>query len=431
MGASNPRYEVAIIGASIAGCSAALLFARQGLRVALIERNSNLNAYKKVCTHYIQSSATPTIERLGLAEPIERAGGLRNGFEGWTRWGWIRPPESPENPRPYGYNIRRQTLDPMLRRMAVDTPGVEYFPGESARALVEENGRVTGVKLETADGKSRELCARLVVGADGRHSLIGQLSGLPQTVKRNDRFAYFAYFRDLPLATGNLSQMWFLEPDIAYAFPNDDGTTILATMPHKDRLPEYRRDLEGSFVARFRSLPDAPDLSRAKQISGILGMLDMPNTSRPAARPGLALIGDAATASDPLWGVGCGWAFQSAEWLVEHTAYALNADDPATLDRALGRYRKAHRRALAGHEFVINDFSARKHYNLIERLFFPAAARDPETARHFEAFGSRRIGLGQFLHPRAVLRAARVNLTYRNKSRTRDPGASQTLRQTQ
>ena len=65
------------------------------------------------------------------------------------------------------------------------------------------------------------------------------------------------------------------------------------------------------------ALPDAPDLSEATRESKLLGKLDLPNVSRPAARPGLAFVGDAALASDPLWGVGCGWAFQSAEWLAE------------------------------------------------------------------------------------------------------------------
>jgi 2-polyprenyl-6-methoxyphenol hydroxylase-like FAD-dependent oxidoreductase len=405
MSSADSRYHVAIVGASIAGCSAALFFARAGLKVALIERSPDLNAYKKVCTHYIQSSATPTIERLGLAEPIERAGGIRNGFVGWTRWGWIRAPK----PAPYGYNIRRQVLDPLLRNLAANTPGVTFLPGHSARELLRANGRVTGVRLEAAGGRMADVHSVLTVGADGRNSRIGQLSGLPCKVSPNQRFAYFAHFRDLPLAAGTTSQMWFMEPDVAYTFPNDDGVTLLACMPWKDRLPEFKQDLEGAFFRYFRGLPDFPDLSAARQTTPIMGLLDAPNSFRPAAAPGLAFIGDAALTSDPLWGVGCGWAFQSAEWLAGHTAPALRDGDPARVDRALESYRKAHRSALRGHDFVICDFARRRDYNLIERIFFPASVHDPQTASHFEAFGSRRIGMARFLHPAAVLRALRVN----------------------
>ena len=412
MPSSETPYDVAVVGASIAGSATAILYARHGLRIALVERNPDVKAYKRLCTHFIQSSATPTIQRLGLADSIERAGGIRNGGEFWTRWGWIRPPNTPENPRPWGYSIRRQKLDPLMRDMAINAPGVDYLSGKSARSLLETNGRVTGLQLEASDG-AHALRARLVVGADGRHSTIGQLSGLPQSVKPNNRLAYFTYFHDLPLRSGNISQMWLLEPDTAYAFPNDDGITLLACMPHKDRLGEFKNDLERSFYRFFDSLPDAPALSRAKQLRGFYSMLDMPNGSRCATKPGLALIGDAAMTSDPLWGVGCGWAFQSAEWLVDHTAEALKSGDPVKLDGALERYRKAHRSALAGHQFLICDFSARKEFNALERLFFSASVRDPQTARHFDAFGSRRIGVRAFLDPRAVLRAVRVNLTSR------------------
>jgi 2-polyprenyl-6-methoxyphenol hydroxylase-like FAD-dependent oxidoreductase len=78
------RYDVAIVGASISGCAAAILFGRQGAKVALIERAQDPAAYKKICTHYIQPSATPTIERLGLATAIEMAGGSA------TKWSCLR-----------------------------------------------------------------------------------------------------------------------------------------------------------------------------------------------------------------------------------------------------------------------------------------------------------------------------------------------------
>jgi len=413
MPSNESHYDVAIVGASVAGCSAAILFVRHGFRVALIERNPDVNAYKHVCTHFILSCAIPTIRRLGLSEALECAGAIRNGAVFWTRWGWIRPPDTPDDPRAWGYSIRRSKLDPLLRNMAINSPGVEYFPGESARALLEESGRVTGVELEKAGGAHRSIRVRLVVGADGRQSLIGRLSGLPQTVKPNDRVAFFTYFRDLTLATGKISQMWILEPDMAYAFPNDDDITLVACMPHKGRLPEFKKDLEGSYYRFFESVPDAPPLDRAKQISTFFSMVDMPNMSRPASKPGLALIGDAALASDPVWGVGCGWAFQSAEWLADHTAAALKSGDPARLDGALEKYRKAHRSALAAHHSLICDYSARKKLNLLEKLIFSAAARDSSMARHFENFGNRRISVGEFLTPRALARAAGINLKSR------------------
>jgi flavin-dependent dehydrogenase len=401
------EYDVAVVGASIAGCTAAALFARQGASVALIDRHSDPNAYKVLCTHFIQPSAVPTIERLGLASSIEEAGGIRNGLEMWTRWGWLRPPEDV----PYGYNIRRQTLDPILRGLAIQTPGVEFMPGQSARDLIEVEKRAVGVEVRDRAGQPRKIRSRLVVAADGRDSRIARISGGPPKVAPNNRFLFFAYYRDLPLATGTRSQIWMLEPDTAYAFPNEDGVTLLGCTPSKERLPEFKNDLEGSFVRFFENLPMGPRLSDAERVSKIIGATDLANVSRPAARPGLAFVGDAALWSDPLWAVGCGWAFQSAEWLVEETADALLGD--GDLDRALRRYGKVHRARLAGHHSSIADFSTGRPFNAIERLMFSAAAEDERTLRHFHAFGSRLISVRQFLAPRAIGRALWVNARHR------------------
>ena len=175
------------VGASISGCAAAILFGRKGARVALVERAQDPAAYKKVCTHYIQPSATPTIERLGLATAIEMAGGLRNEVELFTRWGWVLPPRTPLTGRPaYGYNIRRQMLDPIVR--------------------------------------------------------------------------------NLLLKSGSRSQIWFLEPDIAYAFPNDGA-----------KLAKRKADPEAAMQRLFDSLPNGPELGRAERVSPMMGVVEYPN----------------------------------------------------------------------------------------------------------------------------------------------------------
>ena len=114
-------YDVAIVGAGIGGCTAARLFAQRGARVALIEKRPDPAAYKTVCTHFIQSSATPVIERLGLAERLDARGAIHNAVDMWTPYsGWIEQPRDD----PYGYSITRKVLDPLLREMTAETPGV-------------------------------------------------------------------------------------------------------------------------------------------------------------------------------------------------------------------------------------------------------------------------------------------------------------------
>ncbi|HET7573688.1 MAG TPA: NAD(P)/FAD-dependent oxidoreductase, partial [Solirubrobacterales bacterium] len=137
-----------------------------------------------------------------------------------------------------------------------------------------------------------------------------------------------------------------------------------------------------------------------------LGKIDMTNRMRTPTAPGLALVGDAALATDPLFGVGCGWAFQSAEWLSDSVLPALQGTEP--LEQGLDRYRRRHARELKGHAFFVNDYATGRKLNPVERLTFAAAARDPKAAGLFDAFGTRRIRPQEFM-PRVLPRAIAVN----------------------
>jgi 2-polyprenyl-6-methoxyphenol hydroxylase-like FAD-dependent oxidoreductase len=391
---SSDRFDVAVVGASVAGCTAARLFGQAGARVALIERRPDPAAYKVVCTHSILSSAVPTIERLGLGPMLEARGALRTSAAFWTPYGgWLRFPDDAR----LGYGVTRQTLDPMLRELAGGTPGVELLAGRTATRLLGDNGRPAGVEVETSSHQVRAVRARLVVGADGRGSTVARLAGAPGRVRPHNRFFYFAYWRGVRPRTTTI-RAWALDPDGAAQFPNEDDLTVLAVGPHRARLPEFRSDREGAYARMIGALPDAPDLSESERVSDLIGKLDMPNVIRPAARPGLAFVGDAALAADPLFGVGCGWAFQSAEWLVDETAPALNGE--GGLDAALRRYRRKFVRRLGLHHMVISEFASGRRTRACERAVFRAAVTDPEVARALEEVGSRRRQPLRMLDPR-------------------------------
>jgi flavin-dependent dehydrogenase len=414
----NPN-NVAIVGASIAGCAAATFFGRAGARVVLIERDCDPAGYKKLCTHYIQASAVPTLERLGLVSAIEEAGGVRNETEVFTRWGWIVAPASQTIRRPaYGYNIRRSKLDPMLRKVSAQTRGVDFAPGYSVRELLIDRGRFCGVAAHGEGNEQRNFGAKLIIGADGRESRVAELAGLPAKETPNGRIFYFAHYRNLPLAK---SQIWFLDPDVAYAFPNDDGVTLIGAMPARAKATEWKADPEAAMTRLYERLPRAPSLAQGQRMIPYTGFVEYPNLRRPMFKSGLALIGDAALSVDPLWGVGCGWTLQSAEWLAEAVGRAWS--NPAELDRGLAAYAKRHRSELAGHRFLIEDFATGRPLNLIELLTFSAAARDPVCADNFVAFGTRCIGVSQFLRPGAVARAMWVNARHVLAAKRTQPDA--------
>ncbi len=403
------RYDVAIVGASAAGCTAAVLFARRGLKVALIERNTDLNAYKKFCTHSITGVSTPVIQKLGLDKMIEAAGAVRNTPAFNTGLGWVMDPDHGEG---YGYNLRRQTLDPLLRRLAIETTGVSFLPGHSVMDLLREGEQVTGVVVQDNHRKTRhEISAKLVVGADGRHSRVGQLAGAKEVIHANNRFGYFAHYRNLRTKFTEHSQVWFSGQDVLYAFPNDEGVTVVGAILHKRKLENFKQDVEGNLNAVMAALPDGLDLQSAERITTPIGIMDLPNIYRHCTTPGVALIGDALLASDPLWGAGVGWALVSADWLVEYSAPALlNGGD---LGGALRRYRRQHYWNTLSHRFHIDWFSSGRAFNFLEKWYFSAAIKDEVTARKLHAYGARKLTYARLVMPWNVARVLWVNLTRR------------------
>ncbi len=413
---STLSADVAIVGGSLAGCTAARLFAREGLRVALIEKHSDPTAYKRLCGHFIQASATPVLERLGLAEQIEAAGGVRNGADAWTRWGWIEPRPEAGAGREFGFSIRRSKLDPMIRRLALETDGVTYLGGVRAHELLDDGDRITGVVGRDRRGREVHVGASLVVGADGRNSSVAKLAKAPERTRPNNRFCYMAYYTGIDQRRDGQARFWMLDPDVVIAAPNDDGVTLVALFAHKRHLSRFKGDREAAFEELVWAAPGAPVPGQVERISKFVGYTDYTIVSRPPVpRAGLALAGDAALTMDPLFAIGCGWALQSASWLVDAAAPALRGDEP--LERGLRRYRKEHRRRLAGHARVLTDGARGKRPPLPVRTILAAATRDPASARLFERFATRSIPVRRFLAPSAMARAARVNTRHRLTTR--------------
>jgi 2-polyprenyl-6-methoxyphenol hydroxylase-like FAD-dependent oxidoreductase len=411
-------YDAVIVGASLAGSATAILLGRAGARVALVEKQPDPAAFKRICSHYIQSSAVATLARLGVVEEMIDAGAVRSRLRIWTSWGWIVPPAN--SAVPSGINLRREVLDPLVRAHAAQTTGVDLILGATAHDLLREDDRVCGVEVRDRNGHSRSLRAQLVVGADGRDSRVAELAKVRSRTKPHGRFAYGGYFEGPKPAGAPDGSAWMLDPHWAAAFPTDAGLTFYACMPTTDRLPEFRSDPAAAIVEFVAGVPDAPPIRDARLVGSVLGKLEMPNVMRGPTAPGLALVGDAALAIDPLFGVGCGWALQSAEWLADSVTPALLGEQSSLAD-GLRRYRRRHARGLGAHAWMIRDYATGRRINAGERLLFSAASRDARVASAFEAFGSRNIGPAR-LFTAAIPRAVAVNVRHglaRNRTAAR------------
>ena len=372
---TEQSYNVIIVGAGLAGCTAAILYARKGLSVALVERQPTSDSYKQLCTHFLQPGAIPVLKELGIHDEVLAAGGLPSDMHVRTRWGAFTVPHPG---RHRGLNIRRSLLDPLMHKTVSEEKNVDCYWGAKVTDLHRTGHRVTGIITRNRQGQERFLSAPLTVAADGRQSAMAGLAGLPCRETPNERFAHYAYFRGLPRYPDNNVQVWIADEGSGYvaAFPNNDDLTLVSCYVPRSRLADWQGRIEQRYLEFVGQQQEGPDLSQGTRVSDIMGMRKMPSLTRPRTLPGLALTGDAAMAIDPLAGIGCTWAMQSARQLVRCTASTLiNDRSQARLDAALARYRWQHSLRFGPQFFILSRFSRAKPYHPATRWLLKCVAR--------------------------------------------------------
>jgi 2-polyprenyl-6-methoxyphenol hydroxylase-like FAD-dependent oxidoreductase len=174
---SAPEYDVLIVGARVAGASLALLLGERGHRVLMVDRSHFPS--DTMSTHFMSPRAVPLLARLGVLEDVEAA-----GFRRITRTrSYIDDciVEAPAAPG-VGYALapRRDHLDSVLIDHAVKRGGVTFWERTRADGLIEEDGRVVGARVTSPGGRTSDIRARVVVGADGKYSKVAQWVQAPE-----------------------------------------------------------------------------------------------------------------------------------------------------------------------------------------------------------------------------------------------------------
>jgi menaquinone-9 beta-reductase len=338
----HSHYDVVIVGGAVAGCVAALSYARRGLQVAVLERRPSSTDYKMLCTHFIQPVGLPVLKELGLDRTLEASGAVRTKAAFWTRAGWVDPPGgyTAEPATGHAYNIERRVLDPLLRGELLRTERIDLLLGRRVTAI-EKDGDGWKVEAKTAGDEHFSSSARLVVAADGRDSPIAAMLHNQAQSDENQRAAYFGYFVGITPPDLNRSLFLLGDEEMGFLYPLAEGRTLLAAYITRDRAAEWRRrgDLATRILEFMAGFPDLPSLSGAQPASRILGYLSYPNLTRKAVWNGVPFIGDAALSLDPMSGVGCSFAIVSAAMLVEQTWQPLS--DGGDLSPGLARFEAA------------------------------------------------------------------------------------------
>jgi len=293
-----------------------------------------------ISTPLLHAPGVAALQRCGLARPLAASGcppirQYRFDFGPFAIEGAPLPTPSGVD---IAYSPRRVKLDKMLLDAAAEA-GAEVRQNVSVQDLIVEDGRVAGIRAkETADGGAGMTeRASLVIGADGRHSVIAEAVG---SVRYRERPAlnvgYYAYWSNLPVSDWSVR----VSPGRAVGMmPTHDGLTLVLVAAQIADMRDFRLDIEGNYLAELRKVPGFGDWgSAATRETGFSGTT-MPNYYRKPYGPGWALVGDAGYDRDACTAQGITNAFLHAEMLAG--AWLSVQSGQQSFDEAMAGYHSA------------------------------------------------------------------------------------------
>jgi flavin-dependent dehydrogenase len=303
-------YDAIVVGARCAGSPTAMLLARRGYRVLLVDRATFPS--DTTSTHLIHPPGVSSLERWGLLDSV-----IANGLPPIDTYAFDFGPftisGSPGTEEtPVAYAPRRTSLDKLLVDAASEA-GAEVRERFTVESLVVEDGRVVGIRGHAKGGKTVAEHARLVVGADGRYSLVADAVAAEEyNQKPQLQASYYSYWSGLPMS-GRFETA--LRPGLGYAaWPTNDDLTLIIAGRSIAEFDTVRKDIEGTFLETLEIAAPA----FAERVRGATREERFVGTAvrgylRKPFGPGWALVGDAGYNKDFITAQGIHDAFRDAE----------------------------------------------------------------------------------------------------------------------
>ncbi|MEO0444081.1 MAG: NAD(P)/FAD-dependent oxidoreductase [Pseudomonadota bacterium] len=327
-------YDLIIIGARVSGSSTALLSAKAGLKVLLIDRHKFPS--DTLSTNYIHQPGCLRLKRWGVLDKIIASGTpaiptTRFQADDIVIKGGISKDYEQIN----AYAPRRYVLDSIMAEAAKEA-GVELRENCSLLDIKWEDGRCSGVKLRNADKKITTESAALIVGADGMRSTVARLVG--SKITHQDPLltcAYYSFWEglkpDYELYEGKNSWVGAVPTTgsvlVATYFPQNDFNRV-----RKSAMAWHMNAIETTAPNLFKRLKSA------KQSERLWGTGDQQNFFRQATGPGWALVGDAGHHKDSITARGITDALVQSELLVSRVKN--NIHDQPKLNESLQHFAK-------------------------------------------------------------------------------------------
>lgn len=306
---TKTRYDAIVVGARCAGSPTAMLLAREGYRVLAVDRATFPS--DTVSTHLIHPPGVAAMKRWGLLERMTATGcppvhTYVFDFGPFTISGLPGIDEAP-----VAYAPRRTVLDKLLVDAASEA-GVEVREGFTVEEVLIDDDRVRGIRGHAKGGMTATEHAEVVVGADGRHSLVSQAVAPEQYHEKPQlQGSYYGYWSGLPM-DGRFET--YIRPGRGFAaWPTNDGLTVVIVGWPFAEFGRYRDNIEESYTSTLELVPSFADRIRgATRESRLIGTA-VPNFFRKPYGPGWALVGDAGYNKDFITAHGIHDAFRDAE----------------------------------------------------------------------------------------------------------------------
>ncbi len=396
---SQGGYDAIVIGARVAGSPTAMLLARKGYRVLLLDRASFPS--DMLSTHQIQLPGSAALKRWGLLERVVATGLPAAEHVRMEMGGIAVEGRFPVMDGVSGvYSPRRFLLDKILLD-AADAAGVEVRTDCLIQELQWEDRRVVGVRGQTRAGAGFGERARVVIGADGRRSLVAKAVAASRYDEQPTlTCGYYTYWAGVPVQGG---EIYRVGRRMLGAWPTNDGLTMIYVAWPAAEFDAFRSDVEGSYMATVDLVPCLAERVRAgRRAERISGSGEMLNHYHKPCGPGWALVGDAGYIKDPVTGLGISDAFRDAELLAD----ALDAgfSGRAPLDAALADYERK-RNAASKPFYDLTLDTARMEPLRVEQVeLLRALQRNPSAASQFFGVLTMAVQPVEFFSPQNLFR---------------------------
>lgn len=331
----NQQYDAIVVGARCAGSPTAMLLARKGYRVLLVDRATFPS--DTVSSHIVQPLAAARLAEWGLLDRLIASGCPPIHTYAFD-FGPITISGAPgTTDSPVSYCARRTILDKLLVDAAREA-GVEVREGFSVEELISENGAVVGLRGGPVAGGDRVTeRARVIVGADGWHSVVVD-AVRPERYKETPPLlaAYYSYWSNLP-NDGRFEVYMRGQRGFGSAPTHDHLTLIVGGWPQSE-FAANKTDVEGHFMRMLDLVPEFAKRVRGARREARFAGASLPNYFHKPYGPGWVLVGDAGYIKDSITAQGINDAFHDAERCAIGIDEWLGGAQP--FDAAMGAYQR-------------------------------------------------------------------------------------------